>query len=87
MHEDDEGIQIKILSGQIRLLIELEARQIENSSRNQSQMALPSLFKEGCDKACGWGNPFHSFLLIVLVPSTSTSSASQRHFFEHSDKN
>ncbi len=27
----------------------------ENSSRNQSQMALPSLFKKGCEEACGWG--------------------------------
>ncbi len=27
----------------------------ENSSRNQSQMALSSLFKRGYDEACGWG--------------------------------
>ncbi len=54
----------------------VESWQWENSLRNQSQMALPSLFKRGSDEACGWGEPFSFLSALVLVPSTSTSLVS-----------
>ncbi len=44
-------------------------------------MALPSLFKRGCDEACGWGwvgEPFLSFPDLVLVPPAPSTSSTRR---------